>query len=144
MQHRLGIRRPVPSKQSVSETSEFLKRGLRGAGGEGDSSGAGRHRAGTAQGTCQPRQPAEPGAERAGLILTTAHTSPFSSPCKKKKTTPYFLQGDDDFAALLATLTAARGFSRYLGWETSKACVFPPKSTLSTISWIRTQFKLLQ
>lgn len=115
-------------------------RGLWGARGEGTPSRPGRHHARTAQGTCQPHHTEEPRTGRAGLFLTTAHTSSFPSPSKKKKAD--FLQGDD-FEVLWATLPVARGFSRYLGWETSKACVFPPKSTLSN-SWVRLQFKLLQ
>lgn len=64
---------------------------------------------------------------------------PFPLPQQEKKV--YFLQGDDDFAVLWATLPVAKGFSRCLDQETLKACVFPPKSTLS-ILWVLMQFKL--
>lgn len=70
------------------------------------------------QGDLLAPSPARAWGEQAGLILTTAHASPFSSPIKKKA---YFLQGDD-FAVLRATLPAARGFSRYLVWGTLKTC----------------------
>lgn len=73
------------------------ERGLWGAAGEGDPSSSGRHSACTAQGTCQALHSAELRAEQAGLILTTAHSSPFLSSSKKNA---YVLHRDDDFAVV--------------------------------------------
>lgn len=81
---------------------------------------------GRAQGPAQPR------AAQAGLILTTAHTSPFPSPERKEHIS---CKG-------MMTLQCSKQLSQwpggFPGGEASKTCVFPPKGTFS-ISWVQFQ-----
>lgn len=102
----------------VSETQSSIlmphccvERGFWGAGGEGTPSSSGRHHSRHKPGPCQ----AQSSSGSRGRV-NPDHSTHFPFPLPGKKIT-YFLQGDDDFAVLIAALPVARGFSRLGGFK---------------------------
>lgn len=121
MQHGLGRCHPIPWKQRVSGTQVIHPDATLLWGERVLGSRRGGHPKQGSTGRVNPHH--------------STHF-PFSLPGKKIK---YFLQGDDDFAVLIAALPVARGFSR--PGRLQKLVFFHQKALSVSLGF---NFKLLQ
>lgn len=101
-----------------------------GAGGDGTPSSSGRHHTRHNPGLCQ----AQSSLGSTGRV-NPDHSTHFPFPLPGKKIT-YFLQGDDDFAVLIAALPVARGIFQA---ERLQNLVSFHKKSIFSISWVQFQ-----